>query len=307
MGPNRPLRGSCHCGRNLYIVQFPQNPDPDLNLAARVVFNTHSSQRTILGTPLPAYLRVPLTWHTSQTVPRHADETRAQIRRVYQLHDDMDYSDEDDDDNASPSSGGIHGRGRNKKSNNTYEIRHFCGFCGTPLSYWREQPPGEGDFIQLALGSLLPSDLRDLEEFGVLLPSSPSAPSSVPGSPRPGGEDEKEGGGAASQAGSVGLSTGDDTGDMVGIVGGLPWFDALVEGSRLGRMRWSGGTGTTAMGGEGRGTVRVAWEVMEWTEGEDAAAAPAVVVAGGESPRKRKLEEEVTGGGRAAEMEGVEQ
>ncbi|KAL2271850.1 hypothetical protein VTJ83DRAFT_1221 [Remersonia thermophila] len=316
MTPNRPLRGSCHCGRNLYVVQFPQTRDPDPSLTARVVFHHHGpSQRTILGTPLPAYLRVPLAWYTSQTVPRRADETRVQIRRVYHLHDE----DEDDNDNnndggggggggvegsnadatadpsssSSSSSSSNLGRGSNvKKSSNAaaYEVRHFCGFCGTPLAYWREQPPGEGDFIQLALGSLLPSDLRDLEEFGVLLPTPPSeSPPSAPGSPRlPEAEDA--------------------AGDAVGVVGGLPWFDELVEGSRLGRMRRSGGAGTAAAGGEGRRTtVRVAWEVTEWTEGEDAAAAAAAAAAAsGESPRKRKLEEVTGGSGRPVEMEGIE-
>ena len=46
--------------------------------------------------------------------------------------------------------------------------RHFCGFCGTPLSYWSENPKSEAEFISLTLGSLVGDDLRDLDELGLL-------------------------------------------------------------------------------------------------------------------------------------------
>lgn len=56
-------------------------------------------------------------------------------------------------------------------------------------------------------------------------------------------------------------------------VGGVSWFDTLVEGSRLGgRMRVAKGRRTTRSG-----SVRVEWEVVEWSDdgGEDEAAAEA--------------------------------
>ena len=67
---------------------------------------------------------------------------------------------------------------------------------------------------------------------------------------------------------------------MMGRVGAVPWFEGLVEGSRLGRV-------TRKAVGVGEGSVRVEWEVVEWTEEEDGEG-------GGEraaSPRKRKLGE----------------
>ena len=76
-------------------------------------------------------------------------------------------------------------------------------------------------------------DLKDLEELGLL----------------PDEEGEKEG------VREVGRDGGRE---------GVEWFDALVEGSRLGRTRrWGERT-------EGRGW-RVEWEIVEWVEGEDEA------------------------------------
>lgn len=54
-------------------------------------------------------------------------------------------------------------------------------------------------------------------------------------------------------------------------VGGVSWFDTLVEGSRLGgRMRVAKGRRTNRSG-----SVRVEWEVVEWNGDEDEAAAEA--------------------------------
>lgn len=153
-------------------------------------------------------------------------------------------------------------------------MRHFCGFCGTPLSYWSEGPaPGEADFIQLSLGSLVPGDLADLEDWGLL--ESPREGSPSPAAPSGDGDAEMR---------EVG---GEGGGGVLGRVGVLPWFEGLVEGSKLGRLRKG-----TARGG----TVRVEWEIVEWTEEGEGG--------GGESPKKRKLEE-VEGGVHG--MEGVQQ
>ncbi|KAK4153749.1 hypothetical protein C8A00DRAFT_43389 [Chaetomidium leptoderma] len=225
MSFERPLRGSCHCGRNLYIIQFPK----ETTQTAQVLFNMHPSHRSTLATPLPCYLRVPLGWYHSTTVAAHADETRSQIRRVY----------------TSP--------------REQHAMRHFCGFCGTPLSYWSEQPRSEADFIHLTLGSLVPEDLGDLEDLG-LLPASPS-PSEAEGEEK--GETRVD-------------ETGQEERDTNMGVGVLPWFDTLTEGSRLGVLRKAEGASVSRTG-TGPGTVRVE-EVVEWT-GDG----------GAESPRKRKL------------------
>lgn len=56
---------------------------------------------------------------------------------------------------------------------------------------------------------------------------------------------------------------------------GLPWFQTLIEGSRLGKMKRSSGQRQD-------GRYKVEWEIMEWTDGDEV---------GGASPAKRKLGE----------------
>jgi hypothetical protein len=104
------------------------------------------------------------------------------------------------------------------------------------LSYWSEDPPEEAEFISLTLGSLGTPDLRDLEESGWL--------ENLLGD---------EGGGE----GEVGEGKSKS---LVPQSGGLPWFETMVEGSKLGKMRRSMGTKTAE-----NGRYRVEWEVVEWT------------------------------------------
>lgn len=157
-----------------------------------------------------------------------------------------------------------------------HAMRHFCGFCGTPLSYWSEQPRAEAEFIQLALGSLSSEDLGDLEDLG-LIPGSEDEEAPVPQAqgvaagpspPSPGAGGRTHDGDRA----DIVLRTGRET------LGGLPWFDTLVEGSRLGMMRTSKGSSRSK-----DGTVRVEWEVVEYTEDDS----------GNDTPRsgKRKFDE----------------
>ncbi|KAK3990592.1 hypothetical protein QBC44DRAFT_238845 [Cladorrhinum sp. PSN332] len=204
----RPLRGSCECGRNVYIIQFPSKFSHDL---AKVLFRPSPSHSTLL----PAHLRIPLAWYRSLVLPSQPDETNYQIHRVY----------------SSPDSS---------------SMRHFCGFCGTPLSYWSESPQSEKDYIQLAIASLLPEDLGDLEELGLL-------PSSEGGIEEMSEEDEE---------------IEEETEGRSGIV---PWFDSLVQGSRLGNMRKKMAAKRVAeveMGGGGVKRVRIEWEIAEW-DGEE--------------------------------------
>lgn len=146
-------------------------------------------------------------------------------------------------------------------------MRHFCGFCGTPLSYWSEEPRSEADFIQLSLSSLHPEDLVDLEDLGMLPEDSESE-----GETEADASEKQEGKEAVKQIGRQ-------------VVGGLPWLDTLVEGSRLGTLRASKGRSQNKSG-----TVQVEWEVVEWTEGDSSSS--------GSSPRngKRKLGDRDDGG-----------
>lgn len=156
-----------------------------------------------------------------------------------------------------------------------HSMRHFCGFCGTPLSYWSEEPRSEANFIQLSLSSLHPEDLADLEDLG-MLPDSES-------------EGETEAEASEKQAGKEAVK-------QIGrqVVGGLPWLDTLVEGSRLGTLRASKGRSQNKSG-----TVQAEWEVVEWTEDDSSSS--------GSSPRngKRKLGDRDDGGDNL--MRGVKQ
>lgn len=121
-----------------------------------------------------------------------------------------------------------------------YSKRHFCGFCGTPLSYWSEEPRSEAEFINLTLGSLLREDIRDLEDIGLI--------------PQDGDEDapsESEAAPAATPTTRTALQQSF----------GVPWFDGLIEGSRLGNMRRSYGTRRSR-----DGQTSIEWDIVEFSE-----------------------------------------
>ncbi|KAK3296203.1 uncharacterized protein B0H64DRAFT_165329 [Chaetomium fimeti] len=275
MSFNRPIRGGCHCGRNLYMIQLPS--DQPATQTAQIMFHSHPSHRSTLGTPLPAYLRVPLQYYRAAAVPVRADETNAMIHRAYEPRGTAGEGGDEDEEDAV---GG-------------HTKRYFCGFCGTPLSFWSESPPAEADFICLTLGSLWPEDLADLEELGLLagvgLRRSPSPAGSGSGSSAL--YAPERGGGGAAAAAAAGTRSREGEG-VVGSVGVLSWLDTLTEGSRLGEaLRQTRGG---AAGPKGR--VRIEWEIVEWSGDDDAG--------GGESPRKRKADE-VEGADEGGRMEGI--
>ncbi|KAM0819206.1 hypothetical protein AB5N19_05021 [Seiridium cardinale] len=224
MSADRALRGSCHCGRNQYIVSIPGSSSQE----AEVVFDTNANQRIASAAPLSAFLRVPLTWYHSRTFPFFQDETRTAIRRVYSHPSDE----------------------------NTQ--RTFCGFCGTPISYFTEQPRSEADYIQLTIGSLLTEDLHDLEELGLLTEDDiEDAMDIVPTNP--------------TAVTDLQLTGRDFT--------HIPWFDSMIQGSRLGNARTSRGAQESR-----DGTMRVEWEITEWTGEDDGEASEPST----SSKRKRK-------------------
>jgi hypothetical protein len=161
------------------------------------------------ASPLSAWLRVPLSWYQSTTHALFDDETHSSIRRVYTSPQEQSAK------------------------------HHFCGFCGTPLSFWTEAPATEADYISLTLGSLASADLRDLEELDIL--------------PKEAWED------AESERSAI-----EAVGPNVTTHAGLPWFDAMTEGSRLGKVKNSRGRGVSD-----DGSVQVEWEIVEWTDGGD--------------------------------------
>ncbi|KAI2626467.1 hypothetical protein GGR54DRAFT_471935 [Hypoxylon sp. NC1633] len=235
MSSGRTLRGSCHCGRNKYTIQVPT----DASETARVLFDSTASHRIPSATPLSAFLRVPLQWYHSQIFSFFPDESRASIRRVYS--DPAEHN----------------------------ALRQFCGFCGTPLSYWSENPRSEADYIQITLRSLLIEDLRDLEELGLVPAESEQEAMHITPARAPSQEPQL-----------IGRETTS-----------IPWFENMILGSRLGNIR------TTRGLHESRdGRIRVEYEITEWT-GDNAADDDELVEASGSvATGKRKRGETDEGG-----------
>lgn len=175
-----------------------------------------------LATPLAAYIRVPLSWYHSTTFAFFDDETHASIRRVYE-----------------------HPTKQSSK-------RQFCGYCGTPLSFWCEQPPTEAEFIHLTLGSLIQEDLQDLEDMG-LIPDDTSE------------EDDTEQPKETNTAARDKSTSPPNKETVLRQSFGVPWFDGLVEGTRLGKLRRSQGIQQSQ-----DGSLKIEWEIVEYSDnGED--------------------------------------
>lgn len=137
--------------------------------------------------------------------------------------------------------------------------RQFCGYCGTQLTSWHERTHEDAEHICLTVGSLLEEDQALLGQLGYL----------------PAGESSDDDFSAATAAGpsrqTRAVSTRSEQRER-----GAPWFEEMVENSRLGRLKQQRGG---HMAREGGVSVKVEWEVMEWTEADDAddeSAAPAV-------------------------------
>lgn len=268
MSRARPLRGACSCGRNQYLIVVPQDSTEE----ARVLFDDSSEHRESRSSvsslplasfrspflppyslclflkrcigrhaaaPLTAWLRVPLSWYRSTTFSLYPDETHAAIRRAF------------------------------TPTHAPHTKRYFCGFCGTPLTYWSEQPQEESDFLSVTLGSLLGEDLRELGELGLL----------------PQGALEGEEGDSISQD----LTKSEEGSESIG----LPWFHDMVEGSQLGRIgRSRRGGGVSA-----DGRTKVEWEIVEFGNEDNGKS-------GGIGTAKRKIGEVGGGEGKDVEMSG---
>ena len=136
--------------------------------------------------------------------------------------------------------------------------RVFCGFCGTHLSYWTEEPASEAEFLSVTLGSLLGDDIRALQELD-LLPED-IEPEAIVGTD---GTNDPKTVARPSQpeTSEQGVSR---TSQRQGRLGDLDWFEQMIDGSRLGRtQRTTRGLGVSA---DGNRTVQ--WEVSEYTEGD---------------------------------------
>ncbi|KAF2128136.1 hypothetical protein P153DRAFT_387095 [Dothidotthia symphoricarpi CBS 119687] len=136
--------------------------------------------------------------------------------------------------------------------------RQFCGYCGTQLSSWNEHTRDEAEHICLTIGSLMDEDQALLGDLG-LLPSSESS------------DDD------ATLAGPSRSTQARPAARSELQARGAPWFEEIVQNTRLGRFKQQ-------RGGHSGSGVRVEWEVMEWTEADDADDE-----GGRATPSKRKI------------------
>ena len=163
-------------------------------------------------------LRVPLSNIHSTTYAFYPDETHSSIRRVFTPH-------------HAP---------RTK--------RHFCGFCGTPLSYWSEESPEEAEWVCVNLSSLKSESVELLEDAGFLTGVGETIE----------GRDENGGLQTVMTRSNLGTSVGEGR-----EVSGTPWFEEMIEGSELGRIKRRRGGGKSS-----DGKVTVEYEVTEFESEE---------------------------------------
>ncbi|KAL2818388.1 hypothetical protein BJX63DRAFT_73487 [Aspergillus granulosus] len=242
MDEREPLRGSCLCGRNEYLIRIPN----DVTNHAHVYFDTDRDHRRSYGTPLTAWLRVPLSWYQSHTQSYFPDETHGTIRRIF-----------------SP-------------QHAPHTQRVFCGFCGSPLTYWSEEPREEAEYMSVAIGSLSGDDQRLLEDLD-LLPQWERSGGSTPedGYITTAAQDlESLSSAHVVPPGKFGSSFSQAHRHRT--TGGIPWFEEMIEGSRLGRlMKIRRGVGVS----DDLSTT-VEWEVSEWTNTDTATGGPSTQTVG---------------------------
>lgn len=118
--------------------------------------------------------------------------------------------------------------------------RHFCGFCGDSLTRWSEQHQDDADWVHVNLGSLRRGSVEKLADQGLL-----------PGS------DASLGATMAQPTDTAIENTSPGEGREIQ---GAPWFEDMIEGSQLGRIKRRKGGHSSA-----DGRSRVSWEVVEYT------------------------------------------
>jgi hypothetical protein len=125
--------------------------------------------------------------------------------------------------------------------------RVFCGYCGTQLSSWNERTRDEAEHISLTVGSLLDDDQELLAELGFIQGDSSD-------------DDDDETTVSARPARST---TSQAAARLEPASRGAPWFEEIVRNTSLGSFKQQ-------RGGHEESGVKVEWEVVEWTEADDA-------------------------------------
>jgi hypothetical protein len=272
MATHQHLYGSCACERNQYAIAIPHSLVQDHSTATSsnlahvffdnsranrksspILFSDENSQAqkdesltyTLPGrtqaAPLTAWLRIPLAWYHSNTRAFYPDESHASIRRTFYTPLTS----------ASASLSAATSTGLETNSNNSVkQIRkQFCGYCGTHLNAWQEDDD-RGQWMDVTLGSLWGESLGVLEGLGWLDDTESSSNGS-------GCEEEEEEQAASSRRGELRQSAARSMSNR-----GLPFFEKMVEDSRLGRIKRRSGAHVGADGSS------VEWHVVE-LDGEE--------------------------------------
>ncbi|KAL8870938.1 MAG: hypothetical protein Q9174_003130 [Haloplaca sp. 1 TL-2023] len=198
MDQESALQGTCSCGRNHYLIVNP----PSIRESFSIVFDDRAEHSRSLS------LRIPLSSLQSTTHAFYPDESHSEIRRVF-----------------SP-------------RHAPHTKRHFCGFCGTPLSHWSEEPKEDAEWIHVNVGSLRRESMERLADEGLLAgPETKTIQTE--------GEEESVNHTEAVEGREV---------------QGAPWFEEMIEGSELGRIkRRRGGKSSSD------GRSKVEWDIVEFS------------------------------------------
>lgn len=204
MADESALRGACSCGRNQYVIVTSFSPEE----TSQVLLEEKADQGRALS------LRVPLARLRSTTYAFYPDETHNAIRRVF-----------------SP-------------RNTPHSKRHFCGFCGSQLTYWSEEPREEADWVYVSIGSLKSESLEKLEEAGLLAGTKENEKAET----SDGIEEKKE------------TVKRKHNRELIG----TPWFEEMIQGSELGKVKRRRG-GQSSLDGRSK----VEWEIVEFTADDE--------------------------------------
>ncbi|KAK3701609.1 hypothetical protein LTR37_015360 [Vermiconidia calcicola] len=237
------LHGSCACERNQYTIIIPTSSTS----LAQVFFDNSVANRRSQATPVTAWLRVPLDFYHSTTYAHFPDETHHSIRRTFHTP-------------------AAHPAGLPTR-------RQFCGYCGTHLTAWNEgHEAHSADHLDITLGSLTGESVRRLQELAILADADEEDGDE-------GDEDDEDSmGGVIASSGRTSASAAHRMHNR-----GMPYFEEMVENSRLGRIKRQKGGHSSR---DGRMTVH--WEVVEIGGDEPTSIETS---SGGESNKRQRVDE----------------
>lgn len=130
------LSGSCSCGRNKFTITpkpLTEEPDPAYGPPPHLFYCNCSQCRRQHASPLIPEVRLPITWTTYSTHPTSATETPESILKIHH------------------STPGV-------------VERRFCGYCGTPMSYWSSATDEEKAILYIPIATLSDESQKVLVE-----------------------------------------------------------------------------------------------------------------------------------------------